>query len=80
MAKDHNQAAADLARQIRARQRAATSSGRRLAADVQGHYGDSTVSVTSTGTGAQVQITGPDAAEQRATVHRRAVRALRKGQ
>lgn len=56
------------------KQRAASD----LAAAVQGHRGESTVSVAASGSGARVTITGPDAAQQRAGVHQAAVAALKK--
>ena len=54
--------------------------GRNVAAAVAGHRGDSTVSVVSAGKGAKVTISGPDAAEHRAAVHKDATRAITKGQ
>jgi len=75
---DHHQAVADLTRRVERTSSLKARAGSDIAAAVQGHRGDSTVSVAASGSGAQVTISGPDAAEHRAEVHQAAVAALKK--
>lgn len=78
MAKDAGDAAAYFAAATARLKGLKQRAGRDLVAGVQGHYGDSTVSASTTGSGARVTIVGEDAAEQRAAVHAKAQAVLRK--